>query len=325
MDHDAGTDGAAARSAPKTAPGEKEIEIIMATALTSADERRGQKPPKRLQIYYHPKVEGSDTFAREMANHLQRLSVQTKVASIMDDEARAHLPEYDMIVVVGGDGTMLRGGCMAAMHEIPVIGVNFGRLGFLAEVQPNEWKGVLARILVGDYWLEERTMLHVEHFHGDEKLDTAEALNEAVVSRGALARPIRLQTWVDGDDLTNYVADGLIVATATGSTAYALAVGGPILPPELKNILIVPIAPHLCIERAIVLSEGATLKILVRTEHQAILSADGQMEVPLQDGDHVIIHRSDFVTRFVRVQEPTYFYRNLNSRMSQNPSADKAK
>jgi NAD+ kinase len=297
----------------------------MTTESKSADARRGQKPPKRMQIYYHPKVDDSQAFAEEMKRHLQRLSVQAEAASIADDAAKAHLPEHDMIAIIGGDGTMLRGGCMAAMHGVPALGINFGRLGFLAEVQPDEWKGVLARILVGDYWLEERAMLHVEHFHGDEKLDAAEVLNEAVVSRGALARPIRLRTWVDGDDLTTYVADGLIVATATGSTAYALAVGGPILPPELKNILLVPIAPHLCIERAIVLSDGATLKILVRTEHQAILSADGQMEVPLQDGDHVIVHKSEFVTRFVRVQEPTYFYRNLNSRMSQNPSADKAK
>jgi len=156
-------------------------------------------------------------------------------------------------------------------------------------------------------------------------LNTAEVLNEAVVGRGALARPIRVKTWVDGDELTTYVCDGLIVATATGSTAYALAAGGPILPPELKDILIIPIAPHLCIDRAIVLSHGSTLKILVRTEHQAIVSADGQMEVPVLDGDHVLVQKSDYITRFVRVQEPTYFYRNLNSRMSQNPSADKAK
>ncbi len=297
----------------------------MTTEIKSADARRGQKPPKRLQIYYHPKVENSEAFAQDMMQHLRRLGVQAEAVSIIDSAAKTRLPEQDMIAVIGGDGTMLRGGCMAAMHNLPVIGVNFGRLGFLAEVQPNEWKGVLARILVGDYWLEERTMLHVDHFHGEQELNTAEVLNEAVVSRGALARPIRLKTWVDGDELTTYVADGLIVATATGSTAYALAVGGPILPPELKDILIVPIAPHLCLERAIVLSHGSTLKILVHTEHQAILSADGQMEVPLQDGDHVIIHKSDFVTRFVRVQEPTYFYRNLNSRMSQNPSADKAK
>jgi NAD+ kinase len=287
--------------------------------------RRGQKPPKRLQIYHHPKVEGSENFANEMARHLRGLGVELEIASIAEDTAKARLPEQDMIIVLGGDGTMLRGGCMAALHNVPVLGVNFGRLGFLPEVQPDEWKGVLARILVGDYWLEERMMLHVDHLRGEEVLDTAEVLNEAVVSRGVLARPIRLQTRVDDDELTTYVADGLIVATATGSTAYALAVGGPILPPELKNILIVPIAPHLCIERAIVLSHGAALEIVVRTDHQAILSADGQMEVPLQDGDRVVVRMSQYLTRFVRVQDPVYFYRNLNSRMTQNPSADKAK
>lgn len=295
------------------------------TATKPADARRGQKPPKKLQIYHHPKVEGAESLADEMAHHLKRLNIQAEAVSVLDEIAKARLPEYDMIAVIGGDGTMLRGGCMAAPHNIPVIGVNYGRLGFLPEVQPHEWKGVIARILVGDYWLEERTMLHVEHYRGEEKLNTAEVLNEAVVSRGVLARPIRVKTWVDGDELTTYVCDGLIVATATGSTAYALAAGGPILPPELKDILIIPIAPHLCIDRAIVLSHGATLKILVRTEHQAIISADGQIEVSVQDGDHVIVKKSDYVTRFVRVQEPTYFYRNLNSRMSQNPSADKAK
>ncbi len=295
------------------------------TATQPGDARRGQKPPKKLQIYHHPKVEGAESLADEMAHHLKRLNIQAEAVSVLDEIAKARLPEYDMIAVIGGDGTMLRGGCMAAPHNIPVIGVNYGRLGFLPEVQPNEWKGVIARILVGDYWLEERTMLHVEHYRGEEKLNTAEVLNEAVVSRGVLARPVRVKTWVDGDELTTYVCDGLIVATATGSTAYALAAGGPILPPELKDILIIPIAPHLCIDRAIVLSHGATLKILVRTEHQAIISADGQIEVSVQDGDHVIVKKSDYVTRFVRVQEPTYFYRNLNSRMSQNPSADKAK
>lgn len=295
------------------------------TATKLTDARRGQKPPKKLQIYHHPKVEGAESLADEMAHHLERLNIQAEAVSVLDETAKARLPEYDMIAVIGGDGTMLRGGCMAAPHNIPVIGVNYGRLGFLPEVQPNEWKGVIARILVGDYWLEERTMLHVEHYRGEEKLNTAEVLNEAVVSRGVLARPIRVKTWVDGDELTTYVCDGLIVATATGSTAYALAAGGPILPPELKDILIIPIAPHLCIDRAIVLSHGATLKILVRTEHQAIISADGQIEVSVQDGDHVIVKKSDYVTRFVRVQEPTYFYRNLNSRMSQNPSAEKAK
>jgi NAD+ kinase len=297
----------------------------MTLESSTANSRRGQKPPKRLQIYHHPKVDGSEKFANEMARHLKGFGVEVEIASILDDTARLQLSQQDMIVVIGGDGTMLRGGTMAALYNVPVLGVNFGRLGFLPEVQPGEWKGVIARILVGDYWLEERMMLHIEHHRGEEVLNTAEVLNEAVVSRGALARPIRLHAMIDGDELTAYVADGLIVATATGSTAYALAVGGPILPPELKNILIVPIAPHLCIERAIVLSHGATLEIIVRTDHQAILSADGQMEVPLEDNDHVLVRMSQYVTRFVRVQDPVYFYRNLNSRMTQNPAAEKAK
>ena len=133
------------------------------TATQPGDARRGQKPPKKLQIYHHPKVEGAESLADEMAHHLKRLNIQAEAVSVLDEIAKARLPEYDMIAVIGGDGTMLRGGCMAAPHNIPVIGVNYGRLGFLPEVQPNEWKGVIARILVGDYWLEERTMLHVEH------------------------------------------------------------------------------------------------------------------------------------------------------------------
>jgi NAD+ kinase len=230
-----------------------------------------------------------------------------------------------MVAVIGGDGSMLRGGNMAAPYGVPVLGVNLGRLGFLAEVQPDEWKSALARIMVGDYWVEERMMLRAEHHRDEEVLATVDVLNEVVVSRGALARPIRLQAQIDGDEVTTYMADGLIVSTATGSTAYALAVGGPILPPELKNILIVPIAPHLSIERAIVLSDGVTLEIVVRTEHQAILSADGQREMPLQDGDHVVVRAGPNLARFARVQDSVYFYRNLTSRMMQNPAAGKAK
>lgn len=112
---------------------------------------------------------------------------------------------------------------------------------------------------------------------------------------------------------------------ATGSTAYALAAGGPILPPELKNILILPISPHLCLDRALVLAQGVSLRIHVRTEHQAALNADGVVHVELQDGDEVHVRVSRYAARFARVQEPVYFYRDLTSRMNKNPSADKAK
>ena len=283
------------------------------------------KPPRRIQVYHHPRVELSEELAHDITRHLRRLGVEAEAVLFGDEEAAARLPEQDMIVVSGGDGTMLRSGHLTAPHNVPVLGINLGRLGFLPEVEYTDWKGALARVLVGDYWLEERMMLHTEHWRSGVLLGAYEVLNEAVVNRGGVARPVRLRTSIDGNELTTFVADGLLVATPTGSTAYALAVGGPILPPELKNILIVPISPHLCLDRAIVLSQGASLQIHVRTEHQAILNMDGMEHVELQDADDVFVRMSQRVTRFVRVQEPVYFYRNLTSRMSKNPSADKAK
>ncbi len=290
-----------------------------------SDERKWSRPPKKLQVYHHPRVANSEPLAAAITRHLRRLQVEAEMVLFGDEEAARRLREQDMIIVSGGDGTMLRSGCMAAEHGVPVLGINLGRLGFLPEVDYDDWRGALARVLVGDYWLEERMMLHVEHRRGEEVLGSYEVLNEAVVNRGGVARPVRLRTVIDGNELTTFVADGLIVATATGSTAYALAVGGPILPPEMKNILIIPVSPHLCLDRAIVLSHGASLQIHVRTEHQAMLNADGRVQVELQDRDDIYVRMSDQTTRFVRVQDPVYFYRNLTASMNKNPSADKAK
>ncbi len=283
-------------------------------------------PPQRIMVFYHPKVNGSAALADEIADYLMRpLNGAVLKASIEDVEAREHIAEHDMLVVLGGDGSMLRGGRFAALHQVPVLGVDLGRLGFLVEAHPEEWQEVITRVLKGDYRIEERMMLRVEHRRDGQLSGAYEALNEAVVGRGALARPVRLKTMIDGGELTTYVADGLIVATPTGSTAYALAVGGPILPPELKNILLIAIAPHLSMDRAIVLAQGATVEIVVRTDHQAILSADGQVEVSLLDGDHICVRMSDHTARFVRVRPPSYFYTSLVSRMTQNPSAAKTK
>jgi NAD+ kinase len=195
-----------------------------------------------------------------------------------------------------------------------VLGVNMGRLGFLAELEPDEWAAALPRLTEGDYWLEERMMLYAE-YHRREECRGYEALNDVVVSRGSLARIVRLETHIDGSYLTTYAADGLIVSTATGSTAYALAVGGPVLPPQLKNILLIPIASHLSMDRAIVLSQGAVVKILVHTDHQAILTVDGQFEYELLDGDWVTVQAGPHLSRFVRMQDQTYFYRTLMERL----------
>ncbi len=281
------------------------------------------KPPERLIILHNPKVERSAQLAADIGRYLAACGVSYTQAPIEAAEGDHRAAGQDLIVVLGGDGSMLRTSALAAVPGIPILGVNLGRLGFLGEVQPDDWPQALDQVLRGDYWVEERMMLHVEHVRAGQVLAGYEALNEAVIGRGALARPVRLKTLIDGGELTTYVADGLIVATPTGSTAYALAAGGPILPPELRNILLIAIAPHLSIDRAIVLPQGTTVEVIARTDHQAILSADGQFEVPLQDGDRVRVRMSDYLTRFVRVRPRSYFYTSLMMRMQQNPSADK--
>jgi NAD+ kinase len=163
-------------------------------------------------------------------------------------------------------------------------------------------------------------MLCSEQWRADEKLGSWQVVNEAVVSRGQMLRPVNLDTYVDGRYLTTYVADGLIAATPTGSTAYSLAAGGPILPPELRNILLVAIAPHLSLDRAIVLAEGSSVSVTVHSDHPAVLSVDGQVPTGLANGDRVVTYASDHTVKFVRFQDPGYFYRNLTAHMNQNPT-----
>jgi NAD+ kinase len=228
--------------------------------------------------------------------------------------------EFDLFVAIGGDGTMLRSAHLCAPIGIPILGINIGRLGFLIQVGREEWSNAFDNLLNGKFWLENRMMIRAEHIRSDEPLGRWHALNEVVVSRGASVHPVHLTASVDGMLLTNYVADGLIAATPTGSTAYAMAAGGPILPPELRNILLVPIAPHLSVDRAVVLSEGSSVKIDICDGSEAVLSVDGQTPIGLDNYDQVEIRAGDYTARFVRFGDPGYFYRNLTRHMNQNPS-----
>ena len=258
----------------------------------------------------------SQDLAAEILEFLEGTGISVWMGSNWDEDAvaeRCH--RFDMFITLGGDGSMLRTARMGSEHRVPILGINLGRLGFLAEVEPDAWHVSLKRVLDGDCWVEERLMVQAEFTRDGESLGCHEALNEVVVSRGALARVVRLATYIDGGYLTTYVADGLIVATATGSTAYALAAGGPIVPPELKNMLLIPLAPHLSLERAMVLSPGSVVRIRVRTDHTAILTVDGQFQVELADGDWVQVVASPRVGRFIRLQDRAYFYCTLMQRL----------
>lgn len=269
-----------------------------------------------IGVLHHPKIPASVPLANEITAELQKLGASAWLGSTWDEPAvQEQIAQLDCLIVLGGDGSMLRAARMGAECGVPILGINLGRLGFLVEVQPDQWRDLLPHVIAGGYRLEERMMLRTESRRGDQLLGQHDALNDVVVSRGSLARVVRLHTHIDGDHLTHYVADGLIVSTATGSTAYALAAGGPILPPTLKNILLIPIAPHLSMERAIVLDQGSTVDMRIVTDHQVILTVDGQFEFGLLDGDRVTVTASPHVARFVRVQPPSYFYRTLMERL----------
>mgnify|MGYP000931094530 CR=1 FL=1 len=218
---------------------------------------------------------------------------------------------------IGGDGAMLRAARVCAPERVPVFGINTGYLGFLTEINPEEWEASLKTLLAGEYWIEERMMIRYEIRREGAILGANDALNDVVVSRGAIARSVRLETYIDGGWATTYHGDGLIIATPTGSTAYALAVGGPILPPELKNILVTPVAPHLSMDRPMVLSQGATITVVVEPGALAevFLTVDGELIASLEPSDHVVVRASDRITQFVRLRERNYFYRSLLDRL----------
>ena len=278
--------------------------------------------PRRIAIATHPTMPGAIPPASAIADYLHSRGVSA-VHGLLDDATlrqRLKNGEFDLFIAVGGDGTVLRSAHLCAPVGVPILGVNLGRLGFLIQIDREDWQAACDHLLKGEFWIENRMMIRAEHRRQADSLGNWHALNEVVVSRGASVHPVHLTTSVDGMLLTNYVADGLIAATPTGSTAYALAAGGPILPPELRNILLVPIAPHLSVDRAVVLSEGASVCITVMDGSEAVLSVDGQIPVGLRDNDQVEVRLGDYSARFVRFGDPGYFYRNLTGHMNQNPA-----
>lgn len=279
---------------------------------------------KHIAIGVHPKMPKALREAGKIAAFLAEQGLEVTHGPMNSPNLVEGVAQkrFDLWIALGGDGTMLRSGHLCAPYGLPIFGINMGHVGFLTSIQEGEWESSLQQLLQGEYWLEPRMMLRVEHHRGTECLDAWEVLNEVMVGRGCFMRPVRLSAFADDHPLNTYVADGLIAATATGSTAYALAAGGPVLPPTLRNILLVPVAAHLSFDRPIVLAEGTCVAIIVHTEHTAALSLDGQPPIDLLDGDQIEVRASEHTVHFVRLQDIGYFYRNLTSRMNLNSLKD---
>jgi NAD+ kinase len=283
---------------------------------------------KRVGIAFNSQIDAAPQLAAELAAFLKdNLFVVPVVGAIIEKPLRTCIARHEMdaLLVLGGDGTMLRASRLCAEWRVPILGINLGSFGFLMELKPDEWQAFLPRLASGDYRLECHMLLQAELRRAEKTLEKWLVVNDVVVCRGQFVRPIRVEAEVDGAHMASYVADGVIAATPTGSTAYALATGGAILPPELRNILVVPIAPHLSPDRPIVLAEGAEVVFRVHTSHQAVVSVDGHSPVTMQDGDCVRISASQLDSLFIRFHEPGQFYRNLNRFLEQNPSFPSAR
>lgn len=197
-----------------------------------------------------------------------------------------------LVIVLGGDGTLLSVARATGERGVPILGVNLGTLGFLTEITLDELFAALDRVLRGDFVVEPRMRLDVRAQRGGEELASFLALNDAVLTKADLARMIDLETRAGGVVVTTYHADGLIVATPTGSTAYSLSAGGPILLPELEAFVLTPICPHTLTQRPIVLPEDAEIEIRVRSRVEAQLTVDGQQGIVLREDDVVSVRRS---------------------------------
>jgi NAD+ kinase len=207
-----------------------------------------------------------------------------------------------VVVAVGGDGTMLRAVSLVAGHEVPVMGVNVGQLGYLTEVEPTHWTEALDRVLVGDHAVHRRMLLSVRvERAGATNGDDGDhlALNEAVVEKTPMGHTVRLAVHLDGQFFTTYAADGLIVATPTGSTAYSFSARGPIVAPGHRALLLTPVSPHMLFDRTLVLEPSAELALEVVGERRATLSVDGRNLGELADGDRVVCTASDRSARLV--------------------------
>jgi NAD+ kinase len=270
----------------------------------------------RIGVVYHPAQPNEVELIESLGQALQRQGVAIWTGDA-DDEGglRAAANDLDMLITLGGDGTIVRAVRATAAAGVPILGVNLGRLGFLAEVEPTRVLGTLPALLRGDYIIEERMMLGVQLRRGEQVLLETEAVNDAVMARGLAARMVNISVEVDERHVMVLRADGAVVSTPTGSTAYGLAAGGPIVAPDLQCITLTPIAAHLSIARAFVIPAHRHLRLCLLKGQGAVLTVDGQVDAMLEPGDLVDMTAGRHTGRFVRLGGDGYFYETVLRRL----------
>lgn len=277
---------------------------------------------RRIGFAYNPTNEQALELRERAGGWCQVRNLDHWAAPAGDLEAHGHeLPTTDILVVLGGDGTFLRAAQWVSLVDVPILGINLGKVGFLSKAEANELEAVLEKLVAGRYAIRERMALTGSILPGGRPSESQfTALNDIVIARGSLARVVRLDVSIDESHLATFVADGLVVASPTGSTGYSFSAGGPILDPSGRNLVVTPIAGYLSAIRSIVVSPEQVVRCRVVDAHEALVSIDGREDRRIQVGDVVEVRALERPIRFVEPVGALPFWDLLRTKVELLPS-----
>ena len=277
----------------------------------------------RFGFAYNPTNDAALELRERAAGWCRMHGVEQWAAPSGDTEVLlGELGTTDVLVVLGGDGTFLRAARAVTEIDVPILGINLGKVGFLSKAEAHELEPVLARIAAGEYRLESRMALEGRILPGgrDTAGDRLIALNDIVIARGSLARVCRLDVAIGGSHLATFIADGLVVASPTGSTGYSFSAGGPIVEPESRNLIVTPIAGYLSAIRSVVAGPDQIVRCRVIDAHEALVSVDGREDLPISVGDVVEVRAVERPIRFVEPEGTIPFWDLLRRKVELLPS-----
>jgi NAD+ kinase len=278
---------------------------------------------RRIGFAYNPTNEATIELSARASGWCQVRGIGEWQAQSGDlDRLREELPTTDALVVLGGDGTFLRAARAVAEIDVPLLGINLGKVGFLSKAEAGELETVLERIVAGDYTLDERMVIEGRILRGGGVGEGERhiALNDIVIARGSLARVCRLDVSIDDTHLATFIADGLVVASPTGSTGYSFSAGGPILDPISRNMVVTPIAAYLSAIRSVVVSPEQVVRCRIVDAHEALVSVDGREDLPISVGDVVEVHAMERPIRLVEPRGAQPFWDLLRQKVELLPS-----
>jgi NAD+ kinase len=281
------------------------------------------RPIRRIGFAYNPTSDAAIDLRERAAGWCAVRSIEHWALTAADLEGLlGELPTTDVLVVLGGDGTFLRAARAVVETGTPLLGINVGKVGFLSKTETDGLDRVLGQVMKGDYRVEDRMALEGRILRGgrDGAGERHLALNDIVVARGALARVCRLDVSIDASHLATFVADGLVVASPTGSTGYSFSAGGPIVAPESRNLIVTPIAGYLSAIRSIVVEPTRVVRCRVQDAHEALVSVDGREDVAIEVGDIVEVRAIEAPVRFVEPEGSVPFWDLVRRKVELLPS-----